>query len=116
MIFEIRDDGHRLIVVIRRSNSVKTGFTGDDLEEDPMIMAATVGGDNFDVLDLQRREASGSFSQFLSFGNRYEGECERSRLQQFPAIYHSVCLQAARGFEVGLSARSHICVRREWGR
>ena len=54
MIFQRRDDGHGLEMVVGRTDSVKARFAGDDLQEYPAILAAAVRLNHLDVFDGER--------------------------------------------------------------
>src|SRR5258708_36992551 len=70
MIFQSGNYGHGLVVIVGRTDAINARLAGDDLEENPTIMAAPVGGDNLAILDSERRQSIGSVSNFLRAGNR----------------------------------------------
>ncbi len=74
MIFESGDHGHCLVIIVGRTDSVKTGLTGDDFEEDPAIMAAAVSGDNLDILYGEGSKPIRFSGDFLRSGGRNEGQ------------------------------------------
>jgi hypothetical protein len=90
MIFESGDHGHGLVVIVGRSNAIQTGLTGDDLEEDPTIVAATVGGDDLDVLDGKRGKPGGFPGDLLRGGGGNQGQRDNCPLEEFSAIHRGV--------------------------
>ena len=83
------DYGHGLEVIARRPNTIKTGFTGNDFQKDPTILSPAVGGDDFAILDGERRQSVGFCSYSQRPGTRDEGE-RRSGLEKFSPIHDLV--------------------------
>src|ERR1700761_5086177 len=89
MVFEGGDHGHGLVVIVGRSYAVEAGLAGDDFEKDPTIFAATIGGNDFAVLDGERGQAVAAPGDFFGPGKREHGEgC--GRLDEVSSIHHGI--------------------------
>ena len=92
MFFQCGHDGHGLVVVVGGADAIKSGFAGDDLEEDPTVVAASVGGDDPAILDGEWWETIGSLRNFLCAGDREQRKRGRGGLDEFSTIHPWVSL------------------------
>jgi hypothetical protein len=70
MIFEGRHHGHGFVVIVGRADAIKTRLAGNNLEKDPAIVAAPVGGDDLAILDGEWWKTVGPVSNLLCGGDR----------------------------------------------
>jgi hypothetical protein len=70
MFFQCGHHCHGLVVVVGGPDAIQSGLAGDDLEEDPTVVAAPVGGDDLAVLDGEWWQTIGPVGNFLCAGDR----------------------------------------------